>query len=196
MMYLKHAEKGQSQMEYALLISLIAVSAIAGLYLVAPDFKGIAEKLFSLGNVTATDQSENAAAPTPAQEMENKPASLIGSTAKDFMSRIRAYHDKNGKWPRSWGEHRFSDIGLNFDDWKKSVNGIYWNPNGDKIGLGNKSGDDLQVYVEDLNGNTLHLYDGWNIWCVATTEICYYHTVAPGNEVDINTIKVVETSKR
>ena len=192
-MYLKHAEKGQSQMEYALLISLIAVSAIAGLYLVAPDFKGIAEKLFSLENVTATDQSENAA--TPAQEMENKPTSLIGSTAKDFMSRIRAHYDKNGKWPRSWGEHRFSDIGLNFDDWKKSVNGIYWNPNGDKIGLGNKNGDNLQVYVEDLNGNTLHLYDGWNIWCVATTEICYYHTVAPGNEVDINTIKVVETNK-
>ncbi len=35
-----------------------------------------------------------------------------------------------------------------------AVAGIYWNPNGDKIGLANRAGDDIQVYVVDLNGNT------------------------------------------
>jgi hypothetical protein len=38
---------------------------------------------------------------------------------------------------------------------------------------------------------TLHLYDGWSIWCLATNQVCYYHTVAPGNEVDLDTLTVI-----
>ena len=68
---------------------------------------------------------------------------------------------------------------------------IAWGPDGSAVGLANKVGDNIQIYVKDYNGNTLHLYDGWTIWCVATTNLCYYHTIAPGNEVDISTLSAV-----
>ena len=44
-----------------------------------------------------------------------------------------------------------------------------------------------------MNGNNLHLYDGWAIWCPVTSTSCYYHTVAPGNEVNISTIYTTGT---
>ena len=101
------------------------------------------------------------------------------------------FYDAQGRWPRSWGDYRFTDIGYDPADWDEAVEGIFWNPNGYRLGLANYAGDNLQIYVNDLEGNTLHLYDGWNIWCLPGGG-CYYHTVAPGNEVDIDTLLVVD----
>jgi hypothetical protein len=112
--------------------------------------------------------------------------------ANDFLNRINAYNNRNGRWPRSWGDYRFSDLGLNPQDWANAVEGVFWNPNGDKLGLANRAGDNLQIYVKDLKGNRLHLYDGWNIWCVPGSRACYYHTVAPGNEVNLDTLEIVK----
>ena len=117
-------------------------------------------------------------------------ATAIARIQADFLARIEKFREQFGRWPRSWGDFRFTDLGLNPDDWSGPVEGIFWNPHGSEIGLGNKAGDKLQVYVKDLNGNLLHLHDGWNIWCRGGG--CYYHTVAPGNEVDISTLVVVE----
>ena len=109
----------------------------------------------------------------------------------DFQSRILAYYKKNGRWPRTFSPYNFTDIGLNPDDWSKPVNGLYFSPHGSEVGIANHAGDNIQVYVDDLNGKTLKVYDGWGIWCPIDKPTCYYHTVAPGNEVDINTIKTV-----
>jgi hypothetical protein len=81
---------------------------------------------------------------------------------------------------------------LNPADWSGPVVGFYWTPRGKKIGLGNKSGDNIQVYVNDLKtGKKLHLYDGWNIWYDVVSSRFYYHTIAPPNEVDISTLVIV-----
>jgi len=168
-------QNGQAKIEYALLIVLVALAAIVVLALLGP-------QLFDVYQSVASQF----------MSIEDEDTSPVVSLMQDFLSRILDYQAANGKWPRSWGDYRFTDIGLNPADWTGPVEGIYWNPNGDKIGLANKPGDNLQIYVEDLNGNELKLYDGWSIWCVATTGQCYYHTVAPGNEVDLNTLTVVE----
>jgi len=165
---------GQAKIEYALLIVLVALVAIVVLALLGPQISEVYQSIVSQFS-----------------SVEEEQKSSVVSLMEDFLSRIIAFQAANGKWPRSWGDYRFTDIGLNPADWAGPVEGIYWNPNGDKIGLANKPGDNLQVYVEDLNGNRLKLYDGWNIWCVAATGQCYYHTVAPGNEVDLNTLTVV-----
>ena len=126
------------------------------------------------------------------QAHPSRQSGIIGSgrqrIADDFLERIQAFHDKNARWPRTWGDFRFSDLGLDPAPWAVPVEGVYWNPHGSEIGLANKAGDNLQIYVKDFRGNWLHLYDGWNIWCRA--EGCYFHTVAPGNEVDISTLTV------
>ena len=165
-------QSGQALIEYSLLLGLILVMFV-GLSSLAPiftaQFTGLAQ---ALKPVAAVDNPQ-----TPVEKIAN-----------DFLKRIQAFYDKNGRWPRTWGDYRFTDLGLNPQDWDRLVEGISWNPHGNEIGLANKPGDGLQVYVKDLKGNLLHLSDGWNIWCRSGT--CYFHTVAPGNEVDISTLIV------
>ncbi len=162
-------ESGQALMEYSLLLGVVLM-------------------LF-VGLSTAADQMSArwATLATQLTGIQSKPQpTAVERIAGDFLQRIEAFHDKNARWPRNWGDFRFSDLGLAAKDWAVPVEGVYWNPHGSEVGLANKAGDNLQIYVKDLKGNWLHLYDGWNIWCRA--EGCYFHTVAPGNEVDISTL--------
>jgi Flp pilus assembly pilin Flp len=165
----KH-KTGQGLVDYALILALIAVVVIVGAAALGGEIQDVFRRITLFGDDGAS----------------------FLSVKDDFLSRIQAFYDANGQWPRSWGDYAFTDIGLDPDDWDEAVDGIYWNPRGAALGLANRSGDNLQIYVNDLDGNTRHLYDGWNIWCPVGDEHCYYHTIAPGNEVDISTLTVVE----
>jgi Flp pilus assembly pilin Flp len=169
-------ERGQSKIEYALIISLVAIAVIAALTFLAPQIK----ELFTKASNLSPAAEEGSSTPTTDRILA------------DFQTRILDYYKKYGRWPRTWSPYNFTDIGLNPADWSQPVNGLYFSPHGSEVGIANRKGDNLQVYVDDLDGKTLKLYDGWSIWCPVTTPTCYYHTVEPGNEVDISTINVVE----
>ncbi len=173
---MKTTEHGQSKIEYALLISLVAVAAIVALAFFTPQISA----LFN----TASDLSPAAG--------EESDSSTTAEIIADFQARMLAYYQKYGRWPRTWSPYNFTDIGLNPDDWAAPVNGLYFSPHGDEVGIANRKGDNLQVYVDDLEGNTLKLYDGWNVWCPVGDPLCYYHTVEPDNEVNIGSLFVVE----
>ena len=164
-------EAGRSLIEYSLILGVVLIMFV-GMASIGPVFTGRVN--------TLTDQLTGAKAAPKLSPVETITA--------DFLKRIQAFYDKNGHWPRTWGDFRFTDLGLNPADWTQPVEGILWNPHGNEIGLADQAGDNLQVYVKDLKGNLLHLYDGWNIWCRAGH--CYYHTVAPENEVDLSTLIV------
>ncbi len=163
-------EKAQGLVEYALILGLVAVVVLGALTLTGTNISDVYTRV--------------------ADDLRGAESLSAQMFVGDFLDRIQNFHDENGRYPRSWGDYRFMDIGLDPADWKDTVEGILWNPNGDKIGLKNKIGDDIQVYVKDLDGNRLHLYDGWNIWC--QNDGCYYHSVAPGNKVDIDTLEIVQ----
>ncbi len=165
---------GQALIEYALILFLmISMSLI----------------LAVLGSRTAgTYQQIVNAFATPATA-----DATIQGIARKFMTATLDYFQKNGRWPPSWGDARFTALGFNPADWDAPVAGIRWNPNGEYIGLANVIGDKLQVYVRDTQGNRLHLYDGWNIWCQANSARCYYHTMGTGPEVDLNSIEIVKS---
>jgi hypothetical protein len=122
----------------------------------------------------------------------DEPAAAPTEIVADFMARYNEYHSTHGTWPRGWGNYRFTDIGLEPADWSGPVGGIIWTPEEDRFGLSNYPADNLQIYVTDLEGNVRKLHDDWNIWCVAAGGKCYFHTVAPENEVDINSLVVVQ----
>ena len=168
-------QTGQAQVEYALLLVSVALVAISILALLGPQIGEIFREVKDTF--------------LPNNEINQNPIVL---TVNDFLKQINEFHEQNGRWPRSWSPYNYTDIDLDPDDWDEPVEGIYWRPHGKDVGLANRSGDNLQVYVDDLEGNSLHLYDGWSIWCVASNAQCYYHNVAPGNEIDINTLTVVE----
>ena len=90
------------------------------------------------------------------------------------------------------GDYAFTDIGLDPGDWQELVEGVRWKPHGADVGLGTKAGDEYIIFVQDLDGNEMRLYDNWNIWCVAGDSKCYYHVVAPENEIDITTLRLVK----
>jgi Flp pilus assembly pilin Flp len=117
----------------------------------------------------------------------------IETIATDFLTRILDYYNANGRWPSSGQTRRFTDLGLTASNWTGLVEGIAWNPNGSRVGLSNVKNDNIQVYVQTVSGETLQLYDGWNIWCVASSGQCYYHNVAAGNEVVLSSIYTVRT---
>ena len=168
---------GQGLVEYALLVALVAVVVVAVLLVLGARVSGVFSQVIA-STAGPVAQPTAANAPTLA---------VLG----DFLQRVRDFQTETGHWPRSWGDYRFIDLGLDPAEWAGAIEGVYWNPNGDKIGLANRVGDDIEIYVDDLNGNTLHLHDNWNIWCLAGSSSCYYHSLAPENEVDINTLTIV-----
>lgn len=160
---------GQTTTEYALILVFVLMAVV------------LAVTLFGKQVKNAYQRVDDA--------LEQK---SIPSLTADFINRINQYYQSHGSWPSSWGEGRFTQLGLNANDWQKPVSGIVWNPHGNEIGLSNVSGDEFDVYVKDLSGTRLHLVNGWNIWCRASNNICYFHTSGSGTPVDINTVEVVK----
>ena len=176
----RSVDTGQGMVEYALLIGLVAVVVVAVLLILGPRVGGVFSQV-----VAASSSAGEAVAPPVAKN------AVTLQIAADFLKRMQDFHEETGHWPRSWGDYKFTDLGLDPAEWAGAIEGVYWNPNGDKIGLANRAGDDIQIYVNDLDGNRLHLYDNWNIWCVAGSARCYYHSLAPENEVDIESLSIV-----
>jgi Flp pilus assembly pilin Flp len=170
-------ERGQNLIEYAIVLLLVAVVVITALTTFGTSVRE------SISNSIAVIEGGTEIQPS----MESIAIGLVG----DFINRINAYYAQHGRWPRSWNPYRFTDIGLDPADWSGLVGGLHWTPNGDKIGYGTVAGDPYIVYITNLAGQRLRLYDSWNIWCVAASQKCYYKTVAPQNEVDMSTLELV-----
>ena len=169
---LKQSARGVSTVEYALLLALLAVIVIA--------------VLASLGMVISSNVgSVSSAMGTP--NGRSPLQSLLGDIS-NWQARMLAYHQKYGSWPRTWSPYNFTDLGLNPADWSQPVDGLMISPHGDEVGL--SPAPNYQIYVKDLNGNTLKVYSTWAIWCPVGDSNCYYHTVAPGNEININTLYI------
>ena len=170
--FIRHSARGASTLEYALLLALVALILIAA--------------VVSLSLITA----RNLGTVSSTVSMGSEPSAIqrVLAIIADWHARMLAYYQKYGSWPRTFSPYNFTDIGLNPADWSQPIDGLYLSPHGSEVGIANRTGDNIQVYVKDLNGNTLHLYDGWGIWCPVNSSSCYYHTVAPGNEVKITTI--------
>lgn len=173
-------ERGQGLVEYSLLASLTSLVLIAVLMLLGPRISNLFD---SLRNMLSINGIQGTWIP------EQSPIKLL---FEDFQTRTLEYYDYHGRWPRRKAPRNFTDIGLDPSDWGDPINGISWTPRGENIRLRNERGDNIQIYINDLDGNTLQLYDGWDIWCPVTASTCYYQSIQPGNEVDINSIQFVE----
>ncbi len=205
------SESGQALVEYALIFVLVILVVFSALALFGPNLSDAYQAIASgiVGSVVEQNPTETVENPTPGEgdstEAVSTPtvaaftptptkASPKDATAilQDFLDRMKKYKEANGYYSQSSGDARYADLGLNASDWIDPVSGIYWNPDGDKLELGNVDGDNYQIYVTDTKGKDHQVYDGWSIYCIPSTGKCYYHTVAKGHEVDINTLVVKE----
>jgi Flp pilus assembly pilin Flp len=152
---------GQGILEYALIIALIAVITIAILLIFG---SAIAKGFQTVVNFFQGSRS-------------------TGQIIGDMQARMLSYYNANGRWPRTFSPYNFTDIGLKPSDYSQPINGLYFSPHGSEVGIANRAGDAIEVYAKDPSGRTLHLINGWSIWCPVNNTYCYYHNVAPGNEV-------------
>lgn len=179
---IRNGESGQAMIEYSLILGLLIFGAVATM---AATGSALFDKLDQAQTVLAAVSNVE-----PAPKMTN-----LEREVDNLLKRIQAFYDQRGRWPRSWGEYAYTDIGLSPADYADPIDGVYIGPSGDKVSIGLKPGDkSVKVYVKDLDGNIRQLYSGWKIWCLAGGG-CYYHTVAPGNEIDLSTLVVVDTTQ-
>lgn len=164
--------QGQGLVEYALVLILVALIVIVALSALGVQIGEV------FANITAGLAGE-------AASQEVTVPYLIG----DFYQRILDFKAENGRWPKSWGDERFTELGLDPKDWEEPVAGVLWIPHGDNIGLGNVYKDDIRLYVEKVDGSRMEIYTV--VWCYPTTDRCYYRFPEPENEVDISTLEIV-----
>jgi len=126
------------------------------------------------------------------------PATLtsLGSTfteiTKAMISLIDNFYQQKNRYPRSWGDYVFTDIGLNPAEWNQPVNGIYYSPGGTKVTI--RPADGYTLTMNSLQGVSLILTPKlqWNLIYDILTRQWYYHTITPQNAVDIKTLQVIK----
>jgi len=107
-----------------------------------------------------------------------------------FIKLIGDFYIENGSYPRSWYPYRYTDLGLDPDDWVDGVDGIIYKPNGNVFLI--EPVKHYTFYVDDLEGNPIVLSWklNWNLVYSMEDETWYYHSILPGNEIDIDTLIV------
>ena len=127
---------------------------------------------------------------------DSEPLTSLGSTFAEISSAmiglIQQFDDENGGYPRSWGDYKYTDIGLDPEEWNQGYEGIIYTPVGNRVQITPEDG--YTFYVTDLNGEEQSLPASYNWSLVYSMENAtwYYHSMDVGNEIDISTLRVVQ----
>ncbi|MBN2223099.1 MAG: hypothetical protein JW765_00335, partial [Deltaproteobacteria bacterium] len=151
---------------------------------------------------TGPEISPEPTTPPEPPEPPKPPAGLtsLGSTLQEItgsmMALIQEFFDKNGEYPRSWGDYAYTDIGLDPGEWEKAYDGIIYTPVGNSIKV--TPGDGYVFYVTGLDGKekTVKSSFNWSLWYSMENGTWYYHKIADKNEIDISTLRVETTNKK
>jgi prepilin-type N-terminal cleavage/methylation domain-containing protein len=75
--------------------------------------------------------------PVPTPKPTPKPLTSLGSSFEEItlsmIDLIEKYYQENGKYPRTGAKNKYTDIGLDPNEWKDAINGIIYTPQGDRI---------------------------------------------------------------
>jgi prepilin-type N-terminal cleavage/methylation domain-containing protein len=118
----------------------------------------------------------------------------LGSTFAQITSGmtdlITAFFKKNGRYPRSFGEYVYTDIGLSQKEWAKSYDGLFYSPGGSRVAVRPDTGYTLTVMGQDGKQRVLTSGSKWSMWYDVPTGAWYFHAITPPEAVNISTLKV------
>ncbi len=130
--------------------------------------------------------------PVPTPIPTPKPLTSLGSSfeeiSKGMIDAIEAYYGKNGKYPRTGAKTKYTDIGLDPNEWKDAINGIIYTPQGDSISISPGSGYTLSV--TSASGKQVTVSGSKKIIYSMETNQWYSSSIKKGNEVNISTLQV------
>jgi prepilin-type N-terminal cleavage/methylation domain-containing protein len=125
------------------------------------------------------------------------PLTPLGSTFQEIsagmLKKIVDHYNLTGYYGRTWGDYRYTDIGLVPSDWTAPVNHIIYTPKGSSFTI--KPEDGYTFFVNRLNGQTIKMKSTYNYYLIydVLTQKWYYYSIDAANAIDINTLKVEAT---
>jgi len=130
--------------------------------------------------------------PVPAPTPTPKPLTSLGSSfeeiSKGMIDAIENYYEKNGKYPRTGAKTRYTDIGLDPNEWNDATNGIIYTPQGDRLSI--SPGEGYTFSVTRVSGKQVTVSGNQKIIYSMATNQWYSSSIKKGNEVSISTLKV------
>ncbi|MEA3486910.1 MAG: hypothetical protein U9R20_04555, partial [Thermodesulfobacteriota bacterium] len=125
---------------------------------------------------------------------EDKPLTSLGSTFEEIsdsmIKLVKEFYDENGRYPRSWGDYAYTDIGLEKTEWTSGYNGIIYSPGGNRIKVTPEKGYIFYVTGSDGKEKKLKSSYNWSLWHSMKDGKWYYHRIKAKNEIDISTLRV------
>ena len=122
------------------------------------------------------------------------PLSPYGNTfdeiAPQIISDIQDKYANTGSYGRTWGDYKYTDIGLDPDDWDEPILHIIYKPSGSVLRL--EPEDGYTFVVEKISGQIVAISSASN-WDILYNDLdgkWYYHSIDPAKEIDITTLVV------
>lgn len=168
---------GQAAAEYVLILGGVALLLIAA-------FIALQTNLTTVLQLAAL----------PADAVAIVPMTPLGSTFSDIsngmINRIMDFYRKNNRWPRSWGDFAYTDIGLDPADWRDSHDGIIYKPVGNRVAISPANG--YTFVVQDINGNKITMPSSYNWSFVYNMQTgTWHHKSFDGPRLNIATLQVI-----
>ena len=122
------------------------------------------------------------------------PLTSLGSTFAEIstaiISRINTYYVENNHFGRTWGDYRYTDLGLDPEEWNIAVDHIFYKPSGKLLRISPEDG--YYFEVENSEGVTMILTanSNWDLIYNAEDGNWYYHSVSDDNIIDISSLMI------
>jgi prepilin-type N-terminal cleavage/methylation domain-containing protein len=110
-----------------------------------------------------------------------------------IISDIQTFYQENNRYARTWGDYRYTDLGLDPTLWKEPILHILYTPSGSNLFL--KPEEGFQFSVWNSKGDLFFMRSSFN-WNLIYNDLdgkWYFHRILAENEIDITTL-VVEKS--
>ena len=126
------------------------------------------------------------------------PLSPFGNTFEEitpeFISEIQDYYSENDSYPRRWGDYKYTDLGLNPEDWEEPILHIIYQPSGYKLRI--EPEDGYEFVVENFEGDVITIKSrlNWDIIYNDLDGLWYYKSIDDKYKIDISTLVVQLTT--
>ena len=125
------------------------------------------------------------------------PLSPYGDTfeeiAPQIISDIQQKFEDDGVYGRSWGDYRYTDVGLDPADWDHPILHITYTPSGSSLKI--EPEDGYEFIVDSLDGDPVVIKSvyNWNVIYNDLDGLWYYHSIDESNLINIDTLIVQQT---
>lgn len=125
----RFSEKGQTVLEASLIIAVLVLVLVASIPPLRESVIGVFNRYSTQMDESNPNPGENPNPPEP------PPLTSLGSTVSEIsggmLDLINDFYSTNNRYPRSWGDFAYTDLGLDPAEWKdKEFGGVIYKPNG------------------------------------------------------------------